>query len=427
MIEKIFTAYLKANKNVCTDSRNVIPGSLFFALKGEKFDGNAYAKKAIEDGASAAIIDNPDYQSENTILVKDALKSLQELATYYRHKNNFKVIGLTGSNGKTTTKELISVVLQQKFKCHATRGNLNNHIGVPLTILSTPADTEILVVEMGANHVGEIAKLSEIAQPDYGLITNIGKAHLEGFGGFEGVIKAKTELYAYLQKHDKVIFVNESDDLLKKHTLDYQKTEYYGTEKSGFCARSTSFKNGVQIDGLIGGVEYSVETRLFGYYNIVNVLTAVKIGAYFEVPVKAILNAIAAYTPTNNRSQIVATKTNSIILDSYNANPSSMQAALESFDTIKHNNKVLILGSMKELGSETLTEHNKLLDTARELNPSNIYLVGSEFECAKTEGEIYFDKTESLILYLNSNQIIDSLILIKGSRANKLETIVDYL
>ena len=427
MIDQVYQAYLDANKIICTDSRKIVPGSLFFALRGENFDGNKYAQLAISNGASAAIIDNPDFIGKNTIQVKNSLQTLQNLATEYRIRNDFKVLALTGSNGKTTTKELIYSVLKKKYNCHATIGNYNNHIGVPLTILSAPEDSEILVVEMGANHRGEIAELSEIAQPDYGLITNMGMAHLEGFGGFDGVKKAKTELYRYLKRNHKTVFLNESDTVLKEQIGEYKNIVGYGTSESGFFVKNTSFDNGVQTYALVNGTEVLVKTQLFGYYNIINVLTAIRIGVYFEVPVNDILDAISSYAPKNNRSQILNTKTNNIILDSYNANPSSMQAALESFNSIDHLKKILILGSMKELGGDSKLEHSKLVNNAKQLNGKQIILVGPEFDDVRYKGSAYFQTTEELVKHLQKNPIQDSLILIKGSRSNRLEMLIDYL
>ncbi len=428
MIDLIYQKYKEANYRICTDSRNIIPGSVFFALKGEAFDGNRYAEEALKKGAITAVIDNESFKNiQGTIFVPNTLEALQTLARKYRIEKKFNVFGLTGTNGKTTTKELIKAVLEQKYKCHATLGNLNNHIGVPLTILSAPEDTDILVVEMGANHQGEIADLCEICLPDIGLITNIGKAHLEGFGGYKGVIKAKSELYKHLIKNNKKILLNEKDHLLVSLLDDYNNTEGYGSTHSNVWTKNTGFNNGVTATISINNTDIDFKTKLVGNYNITNILTAIKTGDYFNVPINKIKEAIQNYSPSNNRSQLLVTKKNSIIMDSYNANPTSMLAALNSFDEILHKNKILILGAMKELGSDSESEHLILVEKAKSLKPEQLLLVGKEYFSAIKHNALYFKNTEEIGSYLKNTPIENKLILIKGSRANKLETITKYL
>jgi UDP-N-acetylmuramoyl-tripeptide--D-alanyl-D-alanine ligase len=427
MIKDLYSKYLKCECRISTDSRSILQNSIFFALRGVSFNGNKYAHDAIEKGAAYAVIDESEFRSNKTILVPDVLKTLQELANYHRKIQSFNVLAITGTNGKTTTKELIYAVLTKQFKCHATKGNLNNHIGVPLTILSAPPGTEILVVEMGANHINEIKNLCQIAEPDYGLITNIGKAHLEGFGGYEGVIKAKSELYEYLKINNKVIFVNSADNLLVNLLHNYPMVESYGSKESKLYNDKIFFEEGINTNINIDGQISSLKTNLFGEYNITNILAAIKIGLYFNISIPKIIRALDCYTPQNNRSQIINTKYNTVILDSYNANPSSMEAALSSFKNFESNDKILILGSMKELGTESKHEHQKLIENAKSIQANATLLVGDEFKKCVIKNEKWFSKTQDLSIYLNKNKISDKLIIVKGSRANKLEDIIKYL
>jgi UDP-N-acetylmuramoyl-tripeptide--D-alanyl-D-alanine ligase len=427
MIEHIYNKFIEANRKISTDSRNVIPGSIFFALHGTNFNGNEFAENAIKSGAITAIVDEPAFHTSKTILVDNSLVALQDLANLYRRKNKFKVIALTGTNGKTTTKELIHKVLSMKYVCHSTQGNFNNHIGVPLTILSAPQEAEMLVVEMGANHVGEIKQLCKIAEPDFGLITNIGKAHLEGFGGFQGVVKAKSELYTYLFEMNGLVFINAADQLLLSLTNNYSNIESYGTADSGFIADKTYYDNGLKTKIHVKNNFIQLNTRLFGNYNITNILAAVKIGSYFNISLLDIAEAINNYNPQNHRSQLINTKKNTLILDSYNANPSSMLAAIESFKEVNSNRKMLILGSMKELGENSRQEHTALIKLARSIKPVKCFLVGKEFLAEDVESEKLFSNTENLFQYLSNNPVEDQLILIKGSRTNKLEDVVDFL
>lgn len=429
MIENIYSHFINSGKAVSTDSRNIIPGSIFFALKGDNFDGNIYAADALSKGASLAVIDNKIYSTNKTILVDNALIALQQLAALYRKRSNFKVLALTGTNGKTTTKELIKVVLSEKYKCSATKGNLNNHIGVPLTILSTPSETEILIVEMGANHIGEIRDLCNIAYPDYGLITNIGKAHLEGFGGFEGVIRAKSEMYKHLMENNKLIFANGEDQLLSELLGPYQPIQKYNDERNSECfVKSLVFENGKLSASIsVSKIDYQIKPQLFGKYNLVNIMAAIEIGRYFNVDTQDIIQAIEKYVPENNRSQILKTENNTLILDSYNANPSSMKAALESFSEINSLDKVTILGEMKELGDASYDEHKKIIELATiSANNKNLF-VGEGFAPFSKNTGLYFNSTNELIEYLKDKNFKGQLIFIKGSRANQLEKIVPYL
>lgn len=427
MTEELYRKYLDSNRLISTDTRNITAGCMFFALKGESFDGNKFAGEAINKGAKYAVIDNPEYRNKNTVLVKDVLSTLQKLANYHRNHSTFKVLGLTGSNGKTTTKELIYSVLSKKFKCSATKGNLNNHIGVPLTILATPNDTEVLIVEMGANHQGEIKALCEIAEPGYGLITNIGRAHLEGFGGYEGVLKAKSELYNHLIKSNNPIFVNQNDELLVSLLRNYENKIPYGTDQTICYTTNNRFTTTLSLDLVIENQDFHLETKMFGKYNLDNILTAASVGNYFGVPSSDITEAIAAYEPENNRSQVKKTEKNILILDSYNANPSSMNSALRSFKEMEGENKMLILGGMKELGTESKIEHEKLVRLIGDLKIEEFYLVGEEFSSIIPAGNNVYNSTEQLAEHLRKSQISNSLIFIKGSRANKLESLVECL
>lgn len=428
MLSTLYQAFLQSKGKISTDTRNIEAGSLFFALKGDNFDGNKYAAEALNKGASMAIIDNPEFKSEQTILVEDTLIALQQLANYYRKLADFTVLALTGTNGKTTTKELINAVLSKKLKCHATAGNFNNHIGVPLTILSAPADAEILIVEMGANHQNEIGGLCEIAEPNYGLITNIGKAHLEGFGGPDGVLKAKSEMYHYLINNNRTIFYNSTDQVLKKLIGNYRNTVAYGSSSSVASVQNVAFDKGLSCTIKIGEYLAPLKTKMFGYYNLTNILTAISIGTFFNVPEVDIIEAISDYTPTNNRSQIITTKNNNtLILDSYNANPSSMSAAISSLDPTGAGNTVLILGAMKELGDASDLEHDNLVKNIITKPFYKCFLIGREFKEYNSSAIINMNNTEELIDYLRKTVIRDKVVLVKGSRSNKLEKVEPFL
>ncbi|WP_242119900.1 UDP-N-acetylmuramoyl-tripeptide--D-alanyl-D-alanine ligase [Aestuariivivens sediminicola] len=405
-----------------TDTRKIVKNDMFFALKGANFNGNAFAKKALELGAKYAIIDEPDFVlNEQTILVQDVLKTLQDLATYHRHYLNIPIIALTGSNGKTTTKELISAILSKKYSTTATTGNLNNHIGVPLTLLSMTQDTQIGVVEMGANHQKEIQFLCQIAHPDYGYITNFGKAHLEGFGGVEGVIKGKSELYDYLIAHKKTIFVNGNDPIQVEKTK-HADTFSFGT--SGHNVNVTLIEANpfvhLKYDALI------IKSQLIGAYNFDNIAAAIAIGHYFKIDAHDIRMGIENYVPNNNRSQIVTKGKTKIILDAYNANPTSMRAALVSFKKQK-GKKIAILGDMFELGDYAREEHQMIADFTASLNFHDTILVGKNFYNCKTDSKSIkqFKSFDDFKANYNWSDKSDAIILIKGSRGMALERVLE--
>lgn len=433
-ISELHQLFVK-NPQVTTDSRVVPPQSIYFALKGDKFDGNAFASQALEMGASFAIIDNKEYFiDERTILVEDSLVTLQLLANYHRKKLGIKIIGITGTNGKTTTKELIKSVLLQKYSVYATLGNLNNHIGVPLTLLALTEKTEIAVVEMGANHPLEIGQLCKIAEPDFGLITNIGKAHLEGFGGFEGVVKTKKELYDHLISNEGVIFYNYNNSLLSGLIERYDKKISYGREGQSLCyGRVVNNNPYLELEisnSQSNGSAIQVKSNLVGSYNFENILAAACIGLYFNVSLGQIRDAIESYTPTNNRSQLKDTGRNKLLLDCYNANPSSTEAALKNFEEIKEVNKVVILGDMLELGEESVAEHLKMLDLLKGLKQTKCILVGKQYN-SLVQSHSYdftsFLNVDELCNWLTSNPIQQGFILIKGSRGIQLEKVVTLL
>ncbi len=409
---------------VCTDTRKITQDCIFFALKGDYFNGNEFASEALRKGASHAVIDDAAYAiSENYILVDDVLMALQQLATYHRNHHKAKVIALTGSNGKTTTKELINAVLSKKYNTVATTGNLNNHIGVPLTLLRIRADTEIAVVEMGANHLKEIEFLCQIAQPDYGYITNFGKAHLEGFGGEEGVIKGKSELYDYLITHDKSIFLNADDTRQNEIVGNYRNKFGFAQEKSPYY--KIRFLE-AQPYVTIKVEDIRIHSHLIGSYNNTNCGAAILIGMYFNVPISEIKNAIENYVPNNNRSQILDKNGYQIILDAYNANPSSMKAALDNFAIIRNNTKIAILGDMFELGSSAANEHQKIADLAAEMKLDEAVLVGKNF--FETDSKLKkFESFDALSNYLKENKLPKGLVLIKGSRGMALERALELL
>ena len=417
-IEKIYKLYSESFL-VDTDTRKIRKGSLFFALKGENFNGNKFAEAALEKGASYSIIDEEEYQtSEKIILVDNVLETLQQLANFHRKQLNIPIISLTGSNGKTTTKELINVVLSKKYRTTATKGNLNNHIGVPLTLLSMTSNTEIGIVEMGANHLKEIELLCSIAEPNFGYITNFGKAHLEGFGGVEGVIKGKSELYEFLRNSKGKAFINTDDKLQIKQSVGIE-TILFNSEEIKFLDGNPFVK-----------VQYKNETiqsQLLGNYNFNNIAAAIKIGEYFKVSASEIKEAIENYIPTNNRSQIIKKDTNHIILDAYNANPSSMKVALENFAQIEAKNKVVFLGDMFELGKTSEEEHQQIAELATSLNFKKVYLIGKAFSTTSVKNAFIYDSFESFKNSTDCKSISNSSILIKGSRGMALERILDLL
>jgi UDP-N-acetylmuramoyl-tripeptide--D-alanyl-D-alanine ligase len=433
MMEQIYERYLLSRK-VTTDSRNCPPGSVYFSLKGERFDGNDFALEALSRGCDLAVVDDLRLRNEKgCIWVPDALVALQSLARHHRQVSGVKVIGITGSNGKTTTKELLAQVLSRKYNVWFTQGNLNNHIGVPLTLLSMPEGTEMVVLEMGANHQGEIARLCEIGLPDFGLITNVGKAHIEGFGSFEGIKIGKGELYRFLTRENRPVFINMDNSHLKEMLGAGCNTAFqYGTDAdydvSGGDASVSPFLNFVwRQKG--AGKTLRIETQLTGRYNLENVLAAIAVGVYFGVADKDINSAIANYQPANHRSQMVDSGKNKIILDAYNANPSSMAVALENFCAIAAQKRVVVLGGMKELGSESESEHRNLLTQLHSMAPDDVFLVGPEFRelVPPSTGYHWFDSVSDLIGHVKSHPVLDALVLIKGSRANQLEKVLTVL
>lgn len=428
-IVQLYKLYLKY-RYITTDSRKCEKNALFFALKGENFDGNKFAEKAIENGCSYAIVDDKSViEDEKIILVDDVLQTLQSLANYHREKLNISILAITGTNGKTTTKELISEVLKRKYSIVNTIGNLNNHIGVPLTLLSLYEDTEIGIIEMGANHQGEIKLLCEIAEPNYGIITNVGKAHLEGFGSFENIIATKTELYQFLSENKGVIFFNGNNKILKEKTesLAIERVSYGSFNDDVVAIHSDSAKF-LSIDIKINNKSKRIDTNLVGSYNTENVLAAVCIGNYFKVDINDIVEAIENYKPTNNRSQFLKTKHNNLILDAYNANPTSVEAALQNFNAQDLGDKCVILGDMLELGEESTKEHQSIIQQIEKMNFSLKIVVGDVYSSLKpVKGILQFDNVEKLIDWLTNNKIVNSNVLIKGSRGIRLERIVECL
>lgn len=427
--EQLYHLYLK-HPVITTDSRNCPAGSIFFALRGDNFNGNTYATSALEKGCAYAVVDEKEYAiNDNIILVDDCLFALQDLAQHHRIAMGIPVIGITGTNGKTTTKELIASVLKQKFNILYTQGNLNNHIGVPLTLLSITKEHQLAVIEMGANHPGEIEILADIACPNVGLITNVGKAHLEGFGSFEGVIKTKSELYDFLRETDGHAFVNLDNKILM------EKSE--GIERIGYGMENG---NG-QVQGSITGcspflemtwtnhgdtTQYELETHLIGTYNAENVLAAVCVGRYFDIDSKLICEGINNYIPQNNRSQLTKTAHNKLIIDAYNANPTSMQAALKNFSLMEVPNKALILGDMRELGNDSAAEHQRIVDLLTEYGFKKVFLIGEYFGKTNTFFPI-FPTTDAFIQTIPTQGLNGYYILIKGSRGIKLEGVVASL
>lgn len=446
-IEDLYAVF-RSSTGISTDSRTVREGALFFALKGDNFNGDDFAGQALEKAAAAVVVsDDCPLEGENVLHVPDTLACLKALAREHRRKLAQEgalkaVIALTGTNGKTTTKELISAVLSKKYRVSATRGNLNNEIGVPLTMLSFSADTQLAVVEMGASHPGDIASLVAVCEPDYGLITNVGRAHLEGFGSFSGVKAAKRELYRYISSEGKAVFLNVDDTELPAmaagmglsiipYGLDYSSAIVLPAD-----AEHPYLRMAVPSDE-DSEILPCVETKLVGEYNAVNVLAALAVGHFFEVPQADALDAIAAYVPSNQRSQLIYSGSNAVVADAYNANPSSMAAALENFYKMQSTNKILMLGSMAELGEDSLQEHVKLLNMIN----CDAFLVGEGFREAlaavsssseaeaETGGHIFkwFPDSEALAAYLSEHPVSGSLVLVKGSRSQKMETVLSVL
>lgn len=420
-ISALYACFLEC-QGVTTDSRNCPAGSLFIALKGASFDGNRFAAQALAQGCRYAVVDNPEYAGTDSriLLVDDCLKTLQQLANYHRRKLGTRIIGITGTNGKTTTKELVSAVLKQKYNLLYTQGNLNNHIGVPLTLLRLTPEHELAVVEMGANHPGEIKALVHIAEPDYGIITNVGKAHLEGFGSFEGVIRTKGELYDYLRgKAGSVIFLHHENPYLNGIAQGLECIRYGQTPGLFVSGQLTGCSPFLAFDWTAAGETHSVQTHLIGSYNLDNALAAAAIGTYFGVSATQVCQALADYVPQNNRSQLVDTGRNRLIVDAYNANPTSMTAALENFRQIKTSPKMVILGDMRELGEASLIEHQKIIRLLDEYRFERVLLVGPEFAKATSAYE-HFNNVDEVKKALEQNKPEGFTILIKGSNSLKL-------
>jgi UDP-N-acetylmuramoyl-tripeptide--D-alanyl-D-alanine ligase len=425
-IAELHKIYLTVNA-VSTDTRKVKANDLFFALKGDNFNGNEFAKDAINKGANYAVIDEANYKlNDQYILVDNVLETLQALAKFHRNYLGIKIIALTGSNGKTTTKELINAVLSKKYRTTATIGNLNNHIGVPLTLLSMDATTEIGIVEMGANHLKEIEFLCTIAQPDYGYITNFGKAHLEGFGSMEGVVQGKSELFNYLQSHNKTIFLNSEDAKQVTILNDYHNTYRFGSSNTNDVVIHFKGANPFVVSDF---KDHLVSSQLIGSYNFNNISAAITIGHYFEVDSNSIKSAIESYTPSNNRSQIIQKGSNKIILDAYNANPSSMRAALESFEKLKDNFKIAVLGDMFELGADAPKEHQYIADLASTMPFNHLILIGENFNKTKIVSPkvSVFKSFQDFKTNFDLSQLDDVTLLIKGSRGMALERVLDIL
>lgn len=432
-MEKIYRQFLESS-GISTDTRTLIKDEMFFCLKGENFNGNKFAQAALEKGAKYVIIDDKDYWiNERTILVENALLCLQNLANHHRKQFDIPIIGITGSNGKTTTKELISHLLSQQYNVLATKGNLNNHIGVPLTLLQLNHTHEIAIIEMGANHPGDIQELCNIAQPNYGIITNIGKAHLEGFKNIEGVIETKTALYRSVAINKGTLFINADDTILTKNKPEEVKIEYYSGQE-----KDATIINGqlIQLTPLINlswtdKSQYQspeLHTKIIGEYNFYNLIAAIAISKYFQVSNDNINQGIETYSNENNRSQLKETDRNQLIMDAYNANPSSVNSAINSFIKVSHSKKIMILGDMFELGEESPDEHRNIITLAIQ-SGIQTFFIGERYYAQKIESSLidFYRTKEEMIQQIETNPLQDSLILLKGSRGMALETLVEYL
>ncbi len=425
-IQELYKLF-KESTGVQTDTRKLRKGEMFFALKGDNFNGNSYAKKALEEGASCAIIDDPSLENiTGCYLVTNVLASLQQLAKYHRQQFDIPFLAITGSNGKTTTKELVACVLSKKFNVQFTKGNLNNHIGVPLTLLSIRAQHDFAIIEMGANHQGEIASYCEWAQPNFGLINNCGKAHLEGFGGIEGVRKGKGELYDAIREREGLIFRNADYDYLKEMAVGIDKQVTYGAFQGDYRAKIYQQDPFLKIANITNGQEQIIPTNLVGDYNLANVLAALAIGGYFEVPSAEVVDALANYQPNNNRSEHRVINGVHIILDAYNANPTSMKAALDSFADLKQENKIVMLGAMMELGDDSLQEHAEVLSYAQEKHWKHVVTVGEEFkQSAQEKGIIHFEHVGEAKEWYHKYVTRNDWVYIKGSRLTAMEKIIE--
>lgn len=426
-MEKLYAFFLE-HPFVQTDSRALEKGEIFFALKGPNFNGNQYAKSALENGAAGVVVDEPiGFEGENIFIVDDVLTTLQQLALHHRKQFKIPFIAITGSNGKTTTKELIHAVLSSSYKTYTTKGNLNNHIGIPLTILSIKRDAEIAIIEMGANHQKEIESYCTYVLPTHGLINNCGKAHLEGFGGVEGVRKGKGELYDFIASDNGIAFVNSDLDYLMTMSEKIKQKVYYGNHLGTF--KTNIFQNDPLLVVEVSHPsirQQKIFTRLVGEYNKPNIEAAICIGYFFNIPFDTIRNAIESYTPSNARSQLMEKGSNSIILDAYNANPNSMQAALENFSKHAASNKIIMLGGMMELGEDSIKEHQQIIEQIKKIKFKQVILVGGDFE-KTTHPFMYFNNSDEAMNWLKDHRPENSTILIKGSRSTKMEKLLEVL
>ena len=430
MLERLYKTYLQG-RSVTTDSRQITPGCIFFAFKGETFDGNAFAPQALEQGAALCVISDPQYKvDERCVVVDDVLATLQELARHHRAQLTIPVIGITGTNGKTTTKELAHAVLSRRYRTHATAGNFNNHLGVPLTLLAIPADAQMAIVEMGANHPGEIAALCHIANPDYGLITNIGRAHLEGFGSFEGVIQTKTELYRHLVSRHGTALVNADNDILTAQAAQCQLSTFtYGSSEQaqvrGHLVGSDPYMKFYIEEG---DSVYTIQSQLLGNYNFDNAMAAVALGRFFHVDLWDIKEAIEAYAPANRRSQYKETGRNALFLDCYNANPSSMKVALDNFEALPREHKVAMLGGMKELGDESQKEHEAIVSRLLACPKIQPVLIGPEFAFAADNATLqWFPDSDAAVAYFAAHSLTGATVLLKGSNGTRMWKLEEVL
>ncbi len=426
-IQQLYEIFLQ-HPYITTDSRDCTQGAMFFALKGEKFNGNAYARMALDNGCAYAVIDERQYDDgdAHVILVDDVLKTLQKLANFHRKQLGVTIVGITGTNGKTTTKELVATVLSKKYNVLYTKGNFNNHIGVPKTLLQLTAEHEMAVIEMGANHPGEIKTLVNIVEPDYGLITNVGRAHLEGFGSFEGVIRTKGELYDFLREHGGKVFINNDNEHLKKIACGLELIKYGQEEAEDLIVKGRLIDCNPYLHYDWNGHE--VQTRLIGAYNIDNALAAAAVGKYFGVDDNDISDAIAGYRPSNNRSQLEKTADNTVIIDAYNANPTSMAAALQNFQLISAPHKMCVLGQMGELGEVSREEHQKIIFLLSQMELEKVWLVGEEFaKCDCPDNVCVFNNVEEIKPLLKANKPKGMTILVKGSNSTRMFELPELL
>lgn len=429
-INRLYDAYL-LSRAVTTDSRNITQGCIFFAFKGSTFDGNTFVPSALAQGAALCVTSDTQYSDNpQCIVADDVLAVLQALASRHRANLSIPVIGITGTNGKTTTKELLAAVLRRRYRVHATAGNFNNHLGVPLTLLSIPADCEVAVVEMGANHPGEIDALCRIAQPDFGLITSVGKAHLEGFGSFDGVVRTKTELYRCLDARKGVIFVNADNEILRAEAgrCSNASVVTYGTADADIVGTYLGSDPYLSFYTEYGDQVYNISTRLFGGYNFANAMAALAVGRFFKVDLFDIKQALEQYVPSNNRSQLKTTAHNQLLLDCYNANPTSMEAAVRSFAEMRADRKVVMLGGMRELGSESESEHRRLFQLVKSLSFTLVVLVGDEFSFASSDPAVlWFPDSQSAHDYFAANPLSGASVLLKGSNSNRMWLLEEVL